>query len=191
MFHAAKLSLTKWFLATYLLTHRKNSISALQVSRGRGVKYGTTWRLKHELMQVMLERGQRHLLGGRVEIDDAYLGRERPGKRGCGSENKVLFVAAVETTLDGRPRKVHLRRVGGFTTNDISRYARSHLLSGTTVFSDGLSCFGAVGSAGCVHTPIVTGSGRQAAQHPTYLQVGQYAPGGYHERVARNLPCNR
>ena len=37
----------------------------------------------------------------RVEIDDAYLGGERSGgKVGRGSENKVPFVAAVQTTPD-------------------------------------------------------------------------------------------
>ena len=171
IFHATKLPLTKWFLAIYLLTQRKNGISALQLSRDLGVKYDTAWRLKHKLMQVMLERGQRHLLGGRIEIDDAYLGGEQAGKRGRGSENKIPFIAAVETTHDGRPMKLHLRRVGGFTKKDIYHYACSNLQPGASVFSDALYCFGAVRSAGCVHTPIVTGRGRQAAQHPTFKWV--------------------
>ncbi len=42
-------------------------------------------------------------LTGRVEIDDAYLGGERSsGKPGRGSENKVPFVAAVQTTDSGQ-----------------------------------------------------------------------------------------
>ena len=40
----------------------------------------------------------------RVELDDAYLGGERSGgKRGRGSQNKVPFIAAVQTTDDGKP----------------------------------------------------------------------------------------
>ena len=43
-------------------------------------------------------------LQGRVEIDDAYLGGKRAGgKSGRGSENKVPFVAAVQTTAEGNP----------------------------------------------------------------------------------------
>ena len=33
-----------------------------------------------------------------MQIDDAYLGGEQAGKRGPGSENKVSFVMAVQTT---------------------------------------------------------------------------------------------
>ena len=171
LFHGTKLALTQWFLAIFLLTQRKQSISAMQLSRDLGVKYDTAWRMKHKLMQVMLERNSTGSLGERVEIDDAYLGGEMPGKRGRGAHHKVPFIAAVETTQDGRPMKVHLRRVGGFRSPDISRYACASLQSDAIVYSDGLACFAAVTHAGCKHVPIVTGSGRKAAQHPTFNWV--------------------
>ena len=62
-----------------MLTQRKKSTSALQLSRELGVKYDAAWRLKHKLMQVMLERVRQQFLAGRIEIDDAYLGGERAG----------------------------------------------------------------------------------------------------------------
>ena len=102
IFHGTKLPLKKWFLAIYLLTQRKKSTSALQLSRELGVNYDTAWKLKHKLMQVMMERQSEKKLAGRIEIDDAYIGGERPGKRGRGSRNKIPFLAAVETTQDGR-----------------------------------------------------------------------------------------
>ena len=117
------------FLAIFLLTQRKQRLSAMQLSRDLGVKYDTAWRIKHKLMQVMLERGQKDTLGNRVEIDDAYLGGEMPGKRGRGAHHKTPFIAAVETTQDGRPMKVHLRRVGGFRQREIARYAEEKGLS--------------------------------------------------------------
>jgi len=55
IFHGTKLPLRTWFLPIYLITQRKKSTSALQLSRELGVKYDTAWRLKHKLMQVMLE----------------------------------------------------------------------------------------------------------------------------------------
>jgi hypothetical protein len=55
--------------------------------------------MKHKLMEVMRLREDSRQLDGRVEIDDAYLGGERSGgKSGRGSENKVPFLAAVQTT---------------------------------------------------------------------------------------------
>ena len=170
IFHGTKLALTQWFLAIFLLTQRKQSVSAMQLSRDLGVKYDTAWRIKHKLMQVMLERNSRSVLGGRVEIDDAYLGGEMPGKRGRGADHKVPFIAAVETQ-DGRPQRVHLRRVSGFRHCEIAQYAGENLAPDTTVFSDGLACFAAVTRAGCLHEPIITGSGRQAVQHPEFNWV--------------------
>ncbi len=94
IFHGTHLPLTTWCLAIYLLTQRKSGLSALQLSREPGVAYNTAWKLKHKLLQVMHERNQGERLSGRIEIDDAYLGDERPGKRGRGAEHKFPFVAA-------------------------------------------------------------------------------------------------
>jgi hypothetical protein len=59
----------------------------------------TAWKLKHKLAQVMMERDASKRLAGRVELDDAYLGGERPGgKRGRGAPGKTPFVAAVDHT---------------------------------------------------------------------------------------------
>jgi len=69
-----------------------------------GVKQFTAWKMKHKLAQVMLERDADKRFSGRVEIDDAYLGGERTGaKRGRGAPGKTPFVAAVETTPEGKP----------------------------------------------------------------------------------------
>ena len=171
IFHGTKLPLRKWFLAIYLLTQRKKSTSALQLSREIGVHYDTAWKLKHKLMPVMLERQREKQLSGRIEIDDAYIGGEKPGKRGRGSPNKVPFVAAVETTQDGRPLQMHLRRVRGFRHTEISRYAKSSLARGSTAVSDGLYCFNAVQDARCSHIAIVTGGGRKSAQLSTFKWV--------------------
>ncbi|MEW8028156.1 MAG: IS1595 family transposase [Candidatus Thiodiazotropha sp.] len=171
IFHGTKLPLKKWFLAIYLLTQRKKSLSALQLSREIGVNYDTAWKLKHKLMQVMMERQREKKLAGRIEMDDAYVGGEKPGKRGRGSRNKVPFVAAVETTQDGRPLKIHLRRVRGFRSKEIARYAKASLVSGSTVYSDGFYCFRAVTDAECEHIAIVTGGGRKSAQHSIFKWV--------------------
>ena len=73
------------------LLQGKNGISALELSRHIGASYNATWRLKHKLMQVMLEHDSTKKLTGRIEIDDSYLGGKRtPGKRGRGPQVKLL-----------------------------------------------------------------------------------------------------
>ena len=64
-----------------------------------------------------------------------------------------------------------LRRVKGFRRAEIATLAQRNFHPGSTVVSDGLHCFTAVGNAGCVHQPIITGSGRKAALNPAFKWV--------------------
>lgn len=174
VFEASKLPLTKWFLAIYLITQSKNDIAALELMRQLGVKYDTAWLLKQKLMATMLARNRQRPLSGQVQIDDAYLGGERKvdegGRRGRGSPNKLPFVAAV-ATRDGKPVAIHLRRVEGFTKEQIKRYAESSLAPGTEVVSDGLRCFAALAEVGFTHAVIKTGGGPKRPSEPAFAWV--------------------
>ena len=97
IFHATKLPLTLWFLAIHLVVTAKNGISSIELGRRLGIKQSNAWAMKQKIMQVMLTRETAKPLQGRVELDDAYLGGERRGKRGRGAAGKIPFVAAVET----------------------------------------------------------------------------------------------
>jgi hypothetical protein len=59
---------------------------------------------------------------GDVQIDNAYLAGEKPGKTGRGAGNKVPFVLAV-ATRDGKPLYTQVRRVKAFTREAIRDYA--------------------------------------------------------------------
>jgi len=173
IFASSKLALTTWFLAMHLLTQAKNNVSALELRRQLGVNWRTAWRIKHKLMQVMLERESRRQLSGRVEIDDAYLGGERtaePGKAGRGSPNKVPFVIAVSTLDQDKPHQVVLHCTS-FTTENIRDWANASLCGDTETVSDGLLAFRALREEVASHHVIITGSGRAAAQHPEFRWV--------------------
>ena len=64
-----------------------------------------------------------------------------------------------------------LRRVKGFRRAEIATLAQRNFHPASTVVSDGLHCFTGVGNAGCVHQPIITGSGRKAALNPAFKWV--------------------
>ena len=172
LFAATKVPLRTWFRAMYHLTQTKQGISSIELARRLGVTQTTAWTIKHKLAQVMLERGAERRLHGRVELDDAYLGGERSGgKRGRGAPGKTPFVAAVETTEEGKPVRLKLRRVSGFCGRAISGFAERSLDPGCEVVSDGLACFAAVAEAGCRHEVIKTGSGAAAARVPAFKWV--------------------
>ena len=171
VFQGSKLALTTWFLAIYLISQAKTGLSALALKRQLGVSYPTAWLLHHKLMQVMATREERYVLEGKVQVDDAYLGGERSGgKAGRGSENKVAFVAAVSLSEDDRPLRVRLTPVSSFTLKAISAWAKEHLAPGSTVFSDGLACFGAVTEADCSHRATVM-AGRKPKEVPEFRWI--------------------
>jgi len=170
IFESTKLPLTKWFLAMHLLTQAKTNMSMLELSRHIGVSYPSAWLMKHKLMEVMRLREGTRRLSGRVEIDDAYLGGERSGgKPGRGSENKVPFVAAVQTTESGEAQFVCLAQLP-FTKEALQAFADRSLVRPLTVVSDGLACFTVTGTAG-VHQRIVTGGGKASAANPRLSAV--------------------
>src|SRR6476469_3013577 len=173
VFQDTKLPLVTWFAAVYHLTQGKNGISSIELARRLGVRQPTAWLVKHELMRAMAAReAAKPKLAGRVEVDDAHLGGERPGgKRGRGAAGKTPFVAAVETTAERKPRRLRLTVVKGFRKKEIATLAKRDLAPASNVVSDGLSCWTAVSEAGCDHFPMVTGSGPNAAKWAPFTWV--------------------
>jgi hypothetical protein len=115
-------------------------------------------------MQVMVDREATRTLEGRVEIDDAYLGGQLiGGKSGRGSENKVSFLAAVQTTPDGRPLYACMCKMP-FTKEAVAAWAQQSLSASAEVVSDGLACFQAVTCTGATHRRTVTGGGSSSAK---------------------------
>jgi hypothetical protein len=168
---ATKLPLRVWFYAMQLLTQAKNNVSALELKRHLGVCYRTAWRLKHKLQEAMRLDEAPRKLSGRVEVDDAYLGGERSGgKPGRGSENKVPFVAAVQTTEGGRPIYAVLSP-RPFTAEAFSDFMQRSLALPLTVVSDGLACFTVAAEHGAVHRRVITGGGKASVQDDRFWAV--------------------
>lgn len=170
VFAATKLPLRRWFLAMYLLTQTKTNLAALELMRHLGVCYRTAWLVKHKLMEVMANRDRERVLDQRVEIDDAYLGGEKPGTRGRGSENKVPFVIAVQINPQGHPLYVRLAPIP-FTQDAVATWSRQCLAASAQVVSDGLGAFRAVAGEVATHERHIVGSGRQAVEHPQFRAV--------------------
>jgi hypothetical protein len=172
IFAATKLPLHTGFRAMYHMTQSKQGISSIALGRCLGVRQTSAWMLKPKLQQAMMERDRRKRLKGRVEIDDAVLGGQRSGgKQGRCAPDKTPFVTAVETSEVGKPVRLKLRRVAGFTGQTISRFALRSLDPACTVVSDGLACFHRVTDAGCAHETIITGGGVEAACHPMFRWI--------------------
>lgn len=71
IFESTKLSLTKWFLAIYLIMDAKKGISSLQLSRHLKVNKDTALFLQRRIRSTMNES---NILNGVIEIDETYIG---------------------------------------------------------------------------------------------------------------------
>jgi transposase-like protein len=166
IFEHSRVPLVTWFQALYFLSQAKSNLSALALSKHLGVNYKTAWRMKHKLMQAMLERETPRRLEHVVQIDDAYLGGERnKGKRGRGSENKRPFVIAVSLDSNGHPRHVCADPVEGFTLTALREWSQRRLSPKTRVYSDGLLAFGAFAEQGHERTVVKAETSREACEH--------------------------
>jgi transposase-like protein len=195
IFEQTKLPLRKWFLAGYLISQSKDGISALNLSRQIGVSYNAAWSMKHKLMQVMLEREREQPLTGRIELDDAYWGGAHTGKRGRGSENKTPFLAAVETTADGRPVRMKMHKVKGFQQTIVKQWSQEQIEAGSHVVTDGLRAFNGLNDGEIDHEVIVTGGGKKSVEIIAFIWVNTVLGnvknalhGTYHKVSSKHLP---
>jgi len=97
LFEGSRLPLTKWFCALYWISSDKGGISALRLSK----LIGTTWRSAYRMLKIlrkaMGDRDSEYKLSGLIELDDAYIGGKKPGKRGRGADGKVSVIVACES----------------------------------------------------------------------------------------------
>lgn len=196
IFEATKLPLTIWFLAIYLITQSKDGISSLNMKRLLGISYNAALRVKHKLQHVMQTCDNQIPLREYVKLDDAYIGGEQHGgKRGRGSDNKIPFVAALQTNEKGHPRFIKFNTVTSFTKGEIASWAAKHVEPGTKVVSDGLGCFPGVSEAGCDHKVVVTGGGPESCELPDFKwlntiigNVKNSIQGTYHSISRKHTP---
>ena len=195
LFSHSKLPLTTWFLAIYLITQDKNSISALELKRKLGISYNAAWRIKHKLMQVMKEHDDNRKLSNIVQLDDAYIGGKQKGKRGRGAEGKTPFVSAISLNEEGHPIYMRLSVVSCFKKQEITEWAKKHLKEKTLVISDGLPCFNGLVAADIIHGSL-SKNGKElhqyeAAFHWVDTMIGNVKnsiKGTYHAIREKHIP---
>jgi transposase-like protein len=101
LFQDTHKSLRLWFEAIWYVVNQKNGVSALGLQKALALgSYHTAWEWLQKLRRAMV-RPNRDKLQGILEVDEAFIGGERSGKRGRGSEGKTLVFVAVERAEDG------------------------------------------------------------------------------------------
>ena len=130
----SKLSLSKWFLAAFLITNDKRGISGMQLARELEVCDKTAYFMLQRLRSAMVYEGRMNVLSSEIELDDAYVGASKSGsKRGRGCD-KVPFIAAVEK---GRKGGCAMRATSDLTAKTFKEFARDFICKNSHIRTDG------------------------------------------------------
>jgi transposase-like protein len=143
VFERSHIPLTKWLLATELLTSSKKGISAHQLHRMLDVTYKTAWFMAHRIREAMTPTAaEQGPLGGEgkiVEADETYTGkkdgkRKAAGAGGYGHKRTVL-------SLVERGGKIRSFKIGSATKSEIVPALRKHIDPASTLHTDGAQVY--------------------------------------------------
>jgi transposase-like protein len=139
IFHDSHMTLTKWFLAIYLICSNKKGISAKELQRQLSVTYKTAWYMAHRIRVAMQEdKDFCQKFSGVCEVDETYIGGKQKGLRGRAvSTNKVPVVAIKERT-SGKIRMQAMKDVKGTT---LAQFIRFNVAPGARVHTDEFAAY--------------------------------------------------
>jgi transposase-like protein len=153
IFHKTRKPLTIWFRIIWWLAGQKNGASALGLKRILGLKrYDTAWTWLHKLRRAMVTPG-RDCLDGSVEVDEAYIGGKKPGKRGRGAEGKALVFIAVEVN-NSKTGRIRLQRIPDASAQSLEDAIKKNIQLGSKILTDGWKGYNQVVKIGFKHEVI-------------------------------------
>jgi len=153
IFQDTKKPLFLWFRAIWYVTSQKYGANALGLQRVLGLgSYRTAWVWLHKLRRAMVRPG-RDKLSGTVEVDESYIGGEKPGKRGRGAAVKALIEIAAQ--IDGRRiGRIRLRRITDASAESLEGTIQEAIEPGSVVRTDGWNGYSGLKRLGYIHEII-------------------------------------
>lgn len=145
IYENTKVPLTKWFLATYILSTHSKGISSLQLANMVDVTQKTAWFLNHRIREMLTEKSPQ-LLEGVVEVDETYVGgslknihaKKKEAKKGL--DNKTMVFGAIQ-----RNGKVRTRVITQTTTDNVSKAIEDFVAPKSIMVTDEHHAYNQVG----------------------------------------------
>ncbi len=157
IFEDSRTPLQVWFYAIYLFVTTRHGVSGKELQRALGVTYKTAWRMGQQIRILMDKTDGEGILRGHVELDEAYVGGHRPGKRGRGADGKTIVMGLkerggrLETQVIPNVKKATLREV-----------VLENVEPGSIVSTDELMSYGLLTDDGYTHGTVKHGAGEFA-----------------------------
>jgi transposase-like protein len=166
------------------ITNQKYGANALGLKHLLGLgSYHTAWQWLHKLRRAMV-RPNRDKLSGIVDVDETYVGGEKPGKRGRGAAGKALVGIAVEVNENdddhvlGRIRLRHLENASG---DSLIPFIQEVIRPKSTVRTDDWSGYTTL--TGCEFTHITLGTRELKSVHLVAALLKRWLLGTYQGAV--------
>ena len=142
-----------WFRAMWYVTNQKHGVSALGLQRALGLgSYRTAWSWLHKLRCAMV-RPDRDRLSGEIEVDEAFFGGPKPGKRGRGADGKELVLIAAEK--DGkRVGRIRLQRISDASAESLNKAIMTSIQPNSVVCTDGWQGYNRLNKLDYVHNIV-------------------------------------
>ena len=153
LFEDSRTHLRLWFYAFYLFTTSRHGVPAKELERQLGVTYKTAWRMADLIRKHMAQVDDEWPLFGDVEVDETYIGGQRPGVRGRGAANKTIVFGMMQ-----RKGQVMTKVVPNVAKKTLQPIIEENVLDGSTVHSDELRSYNGLNKAGFNHKTVYHGA---------------------------------
>ena len=153
IFAGSRLPLLQWFRAVWLVTSRKNGVSASDLQRELGLgSYKTAWTLHHKLRKAMVRPG-REQLSGEIEVDETFVGGPTPGTRGRGTQKLIVAIAVEKPTghVQYGYGRCRLRVIPNARRDTLEGFIDDVCAPGSVIYTDGHSAYSRLDELGYTH----------------------------------------
>jgi transposase-like protein len=156
VFQGTRKPLLMWFRAIWWVVGQKNGASAKGIQRMLELgSYQTAWSWLHKMRRAMIRPG-RDQLNGVIEIDETYVGGEKPGKRGRGALGKALVAVAVEDKGTAGMGRIRLAVIPDASQESLVSFAAQTVTPGSTIRTDDWIGYGTLPKAGYKQTIVAS-----------------------------------
>src|SRR6185437_16212179 len=152
IFQDTRTPLRMWFYAIYLFCTTRHGVSGKELQRQLGVTYKTAYRIGIQIRKLMEDADLGGLLTGHVEMDEAYVGGRRPGKRGRGAAGKTIVMGLAE-----RGGRIEAEVIPNVKTDTLKEVVNRTVEKGSIVSTDELVSYGLLTGDGYKHGQVKHG----------------------------------
>lgn len=153
IFQDSRTSLQIWFYAVYLFIATRHGVSGKELQRTLGVTYKTAWRMGQQIRDLMTKADGFEILQGHVELDEAYVGGHRSGKRGRGAEGKTIVMGMKE-----RGGRLVTEVIPDVKKQTLRGVVLENVKPGSVVSTDELMSYGLLTDDGYTHGTVKHGA---------------------------------